>query len=181
MIVVGASFGGVQALQLLLERLRTPPRASITIALHRHRDSDASLIATLQRHSALKIFEAVDKQPLEPGCIYVGPADYHILIDGERIALSIDEPVRYARPSIDVLFESAAAFGQRAAAVVLSGGGSDGAQGAAMIESSGGRVFVQRPETAICGDMPQAALAVLSRPIVADVATIAEQLLELSE
>jgi two-component system chemotaxis response regulator CheB len=181
MIVVGASYGGVQTLQALLESLHAPPRAAIAVALHRHRDSDSALIATLQRHTALKVFEGVDKQPIEAGCIYVAPADYHMLIDGERLALSIDEPVRFARPSIDVLFESAAVLGRRAVCVVLSGGGSDGAQGAAMIERRGGRVFVQTPEQAICRDMPDAALAVLSRPIVTDVKTIAKKLLESSE
>ncbi len=181
MIVVGASVGGMQALQVLLGRLRASLPTSIAVALHRHRDSDLALIETLQRASMLKVYEAVDKQVIQPGCVYVAPPDYHLLIDGKRLALSVDEPVRFARPSIDVLFESAAALGRRAVGVVLTGGGSDGAQGAALIEASGGRVCVQTPAEALCRDMPDAALAVLRRPMVGTVATIAEQLLEWSE
>lgn len=181
MIVVGASFGGVQAIQMLLARLHAELPVPIAVVLHRHRDSDLALIATLQRGTPLEVSEAIDKQRVERGCVYVAPADYHLLIDGERLALSIDEPVRFARPSVDVLFESAAVLGRRAVGVVLSGGGSDGAQGAAMIEANGGRVFVQAPEEAVCRDLPDAALAVLRRPVVTDVTTIAENLLELSE
>jgi two-component system chemotaxis response regulator CheB len=179
MIVVGASVGGVQALQTLLSRLPASLPTSIAVALHRHRDSDLGLIATLQRGSALKVLEAVDKQLLEPGCVYVAPADYHLLIDGARLALSIDDPVRFARPSIDVLFESAAAaFGADVVGVLLSGANEDGALGLWHIAEAGGVSIVQDPATARHAVMPMAGVAQLhTRARVLDAPRIASYLL----
>lgn len=177
MIVVGASLGGVQALQRLLGGLDVSMQSSIVVALHRHRDSDAGLIETLQRTTRLHIVEAVDKMQLAPATVYLAPADYHVLIDGDCISLSVDDPVRFARPSIDVLFESAAALASRVTAVVLTGGGSDGAIGAAAVESRGGRVIVQTPAEAQCADMPQAAIAATRRPLVMNIEQIAEKLI----
>ncbi len=133
---------------------------AVVIVLHRHRDSDLGLIEFLQEDVAVSVTEIVDKQPIEPGYAYVAPPDYHVMIDGERFALSIDDPVRYARPSVDVLFESAAFAGHLPlVAVILTGGGGDGAIGCAAIERAGGKVLVQSPDEAVSRDMPEAALA----------------------
>ena len=182
MIVVGGSIGGTQAVQAVLADLRVPFARPIAVALHRHRDSHASLVGILQRETQLKVSEAVDKQLLEAGRVYVAPPDYHLLIDGDHLALSVDEPVRYARPSVDVLFESAAVtFGPATIAVVLTGGGVDGAQGAAAVEAAGGIVLVQRPDEALGPDMPRAAIAATERAEVFGLRELADRLTQLAK
>ena len=178
-IVMGASLGGVRAIQYLLKPLPAEFASPIIVALHRHRDSDGALAELVQRNTALRVCEADDKQLLEAGKVYLAPPDYHTLIDADRLALSIDDAVRFARPSIDVLFESAAPYGERVVAVVLTGGGADGAQGAAAIEAKGGRVLVQDPEEAMCGDLPTAAIAATARAEVLSLDGIASRLTQL--
>jgi two-component system, chemotaxis family, protein-glutamate methylesterase/glutaminase len=180
LIVVGASLGGVQAIQALLTGLPASFALPIVAALHRHRDSDRGLVELIQRTSALHVVEAQDKQAIEPGTVFLAPADYHLLIDGDHLALSVDEPVRYARPSIDVLFESAAGCGRHVTAIVLTGGGADGASGVAAIEANGGDVIVQDPSEAASSDMPLAALAVTKRSQILSIDAIARRLAELT-
>jgi two-component system, chemotaxis family, protein-glutamate methylesterase/glutaminase len=111
-------------------------------------------------NSAEPVFEAEDKDLAEPGSVYVAPPDYHLLVDvGGRLSLSSDERVNLARPSIDVLFESAAwSFGAAVLGIVLSGANADGAAGLAAIRARGGSCWVQTPETAVAMAMPRAAL-----------------------
>lgn len=182
MIVVGGSLGSTRAVQVVLKELRSPFARPIAIALHRHREAHAGLVDLLQRVTSLRVFEAVDKQRVEPGSVYIAPSDYHLLVDGDHFALSIDEPVRYARPSIDVLFESAAvACGGETIAVVLTGGGADGARGAAAVEAAGGRVLVQKPDDAVGPDMPKAAIAATARAEVLGLGALAERLMQLAK
>lgn len=180
MIVIGASIGGTRALQELLGALPADFAATIVIALHRHRESDGGLIDLLQQASALPVTEIVDKQPIGQG-VYVAPADYHVLIDEGRFSLSIDDPVRFARPSVDVLFESAADAGYPdLIGVILTGGGVDGASGAAAIEAADGHVLVQSPEEAMGADMPQAALEKTTRAEIHSLASLAQRIVELT-
>jgi two-component system chemotaxis response regulator CheB len=113
------------------------------------------------RDSTLPVREVEDNDVAEPRSIYLAPPDYHLLVDDSlRLSLSVEEPVNLARPSIDVLFESAAwAFGPRLLAVVLSGANADGAAGLTAIDRAGGLCWVQAPESALAGRMPRAALA----------------------
>jgi two-component system chemotaxis response regulator CheB len=160
LIVVGASLGGLHALEAIFAAL--PPSLAVPLAVvqHRHRDSDDTLRLVLQRASALPIYEAEDKQPIERSTIYLAPADYHLLVERHSLALSTEAPVLHARPSIDVLFESAAdAYGPRLIGVILTGASADGAQGLAQIKARGGCTIVQQPSTAECQVMPEAALA----------------------
>ena len=181
MIVLGASVGGTHALKTLLSVLPETFPEAIVAVLHRHRDSDGALIDLLQQDSRLPVVEVNDKQPIEAGVVYVAPADYHLLMDGDRFSLSIDEPVRYARPSVDVLFESAAAAGySRLIAVILTGGGSDGASGAAAIEAAGGKVLVQSPTEAAAGDMPLAALSKLQNAEIHTLTALGARLMSLT-
>ena len=161
MVVIGASLGGLQAIRKILGNLPADYQHPIVIIQHRHRTSQGRTLAlALERSTALKVGDAVDKQKIEPGCVILAPADYHLLIDRGRVALSIDEPVLYSRPSIDVAFDSAArSYGPRAVAVVLTGANSDGAEGAATIRSRGGIVIVQDPEEAESDAMPRAAIS----------------------
>jgi two-component system chemotaxis response regulator CheB len=158
MIVIGGSLGGCTALGKVLAHLPPDFRHPIAAVLHRHRDSEDMITPILQRSTTLPVDEAEDKEPILPGHVYLCPADYHLLIDEGCFTLSMDDLVSFARPSVDVLFESAAVwFGPDAIAVVLSGAGSDGSAGARAILARGGRVLVQDPRTAEGPWMPTAA------------------------
>jgi two-component system chemotaxis response regulator CheB len=117
------------------------------------------LVRLLDARCELRVYEAEDKQSLDRGVVLVAPADYHLLIESGSVALSVDAPLNYSRPSIDILFGSAAdAYGERVTGVVLTGANSDGARGLARIAARGGTAIVQDPETAQRREMPEAAL-----------------------
>jgi two-component system chemotaxis response regulator CheB len=158
-IVIGASAGGVDALKPLLSAL-TPRSPPVLVVVHIPRQRP-SLLATIFSQSCPGLVrEAVDKMPLRPGEVYFAPPDYHLLVErGPGLALSIDDPVQYCRPSIDVLFESAAdVFGPDLVGIVLTGNNDDGAAGLAAVRRQSGRAIVQDPETAQGSTMPAAAL-----------------------
>jgi len=158
-IVVGASSGGLKALQLLLADLPAEFRLPIIIVQHRGKDSDPGLCEFLAHSSKLPLSEPNDKDSILEGHVYLAPRDYHLLITDRSFALSTDEPVAFARPSIDLLFESTAdEFGERAIGVILTGGNSDGARGLAKIKSRGGLAIVEDPEEAAVREMPLAAI-----------------------
>jgi two-component system, chemotaxis family, protein-glutamate methylesterase/glutaminase len=158
-VVIGTSLGGLSALQVLLGGLTDNFSAAIAIAQHRHKESDAQLSQFLQHHSPMPIKEAEDKDLLRPGHIYLAPPDYHLLVEPGYFSLSTDEPVSYARPSIDVLFESAAdSYRERTIGVLLTGANRDGTQGLARIAAHKGHTIVQDPASAENATMPQAAI-----------------------
>jgi two-component system chemotaxis response regulator CheB len=178
MIVVGASLGGCEALGEILQRLPADFPRPIAVALHRRRDSEDLLVPVVQRRSALPVGEAEDKEAIRGGRVYLAPADYHLLIDGNSFALSTDDPISFARPSIDALFESAAEWQrQDVVGVILTGSGSDGASGARRVRECGGTVLVQDPQTAEAPWMPNAAIASTPGARVLSLAGIAEALL----
>lgn len=160
-IAVGTSFGGLHAITTVLRRMPADLRVPILIVQHRGTESDGGLVAVLQAHTDLKVLEAEDKAPLTAGTVYIAPPDYHLLVEARGvIALSTDAPVRSARPSIDVLFETAAdAYGPGVLGVLLTGASADGALGLARIKTLGGRAIVQDPATAECATMPAAGIA----------------------
>ena len=159
LVVIGCSLGGLHALETVLHGL--PPGFPLPVAVVQHRAAEESTLASLlQLHCALPVAEVNDKDRLVAGRVYIAPADYHLLVDGGRFALSTDDRVLYARPSIDVLFESAAdAYRDRVIGVILTGASADGTQGALRIKQKGGRVVAQDPETAEAPVMPRAAIA----------------------
>lgn len=158
-VVIGCSLGGYKALSVLLKALPRDYPLPVAIVQHRGVDSIDLLGPALQDLSALPVREAEDKEPIVPGCVYVGPSDYHLLIDSGRFALSTDAKVNMARPAIDMLFDSAAdAYLERVIAVVLTGASRDGAAGAARVKAKGGIVVAQDPATAEAPVMPQAAI-----------------------
>lgn len=159
LVVVGSSWGGVDALEQLLSKLPPTIDVAIAIAQHRAEEEPDLLSAILQRHTKLKVQDACDKTKYRRGNVYLAPAGYHLLVEGDGFALSIDGPVNFARPSIDVLFESAAeVLGPRAIGVVLTGSNRDGAVGLAAIRRNGGVALVQDPSKAERAEMPRAAL-----------------------
>lgn len=161
LVVIGTSLGGLNAMEVLLSGLAPNLPLAIAVVQHRSRESDDVLVAHLRRYSSLPLEEAEDKQPILPGCVYLAPPSYHLLVDGTYFALDTEERVCHARPSIDVLFESAAiSYCERLVGIVMTGASSDGAQGARHIKERGGLLVVQDPRTAENGVMPAAALAV---------------------
>ncbi|HEY6456736.1 MAG TPA: chemotaxis protein CheB [Steroidobacteraceae bacterium] len=159
-IVMGASAGGVDALMALLPALSAAFRIPIVIVLHLPRDRPSLLPRIFLQKCALPVCEAVDKEPVRPGTVYFAPPDYHLLIDeGPCLALSDDELVNYSRPSIDVLFESAAdVYGARLLGIILSGANEDGAAGLATVHAAGGITIVQQPDSAQVKQMVVSAL-----------------------
>ncbi len=160
-VVIGASAGGIEALTVLLQELPASFRPAVIIVQHLPRDRASMLPAIFARKCVLPTYEAYDKQPITPGTVFLAPAGYHLLIDkGPHLALSLEAPVHFSRPAIDVLFESAAeVYGARLMGVVLTGANADGADGLAAIRASGGVTVVQDPDTAAYRAMPTAALA----------------------
>ena len=161
LVVVGCSWGGLAALRELLAPLPRSLRAAVAVAQHRGADSTHGMLAAVLRaRIALPVEEAEDKLPIRPGRVYLAPPDYHLLVEPDSFALSVDELVQFSRPSIDVLFESAAdSFGERAIAVVLTGANADGAAGVARIRARGGLTLAQDPAEAERAEMPAAAIA----------------------
>jgi two-component system chemotaxis response regulator CheB len=161
LIVVGGSWGGMQALGSVLEALPARYELPIAVALHRPvGGGDELLERILARSTTLAVVPAQDKEPLLPGHVYVAPPDYHLIVEPGHLALSTDEVVQFARPSIDVLFESAAAsYGPRAVGVLLTGVNEDGAAGLERIAAAGGFTVAEDPVTAERGEMPAAAVA----------------------
>lgn len=160
LVVIGASWGGLYALMELLGALPTDFGCPIVIVQHRAPDDDDQRLAdVLTRYSALPVEDAHDKQPIVPGHVYLAPADYHLMIEGDHFALTTEDLVQWSRPSVDVLFESAADnFGDDVVAILLTGLGKDGAAGLAHVKKRGGCTIVQQPSSADQGAMPQAGI-----------------------
>jgi two-component system chemotaxis response regulator CheB len=159
-IVMGASAGGVEALMRLLPALPATVNIPLFIVLHLPRDRPSLLPEVFAPKCLLRVCEAQDKEPVRPGTVYFAPPDYHLLVDeGPRLALSSDEPVNFSRPSIDVLFESAAdVYGPRLLGIVLTGANEDGAAGLAAVSAAGGLTIVQQPQSAQVKSMVISAL-----------------------
>ena len=159
-VVIGASAGGVEILSVLLSVIPSGCRVSFFIVIHIPRERPSLLPELFANRCALPVREAEDKEPVQPGTVYFAPPDYHMLVDrGPALALSGDEPVHFSRPSIDVLFDSAAdIYGERLMGVILTGANQDGAEGLAAIAQAGGRTVVQDPSGAAVAYLPEAAL-----------------------
>ncbi len=160
LIVIGCSLGGMHALQTILTGLPKEFCLPIVVAQHRHKRSAEGLPAYLRKFTHLKVVDADDKQRIKSGTVYLAPADYHLLIgDDADLSLSVEDAVRHSRPSIDVLFESAAdAYGPGVIAVILTGANEDGSRGAKRIKQRGGTVVAQDPQTAEAPAMPKSAI-----------------------
>jgi two-component system, chemotaxis family, protein-glutamate methylesterase/glutaminase len=179
-VVVGASWGGLEALTSLVRGLPGDFAVPVVVIQHRGRDSKTLLADLLQDRSRLRVSEPDDKEPLLPGHVYVAPSDYHLLVDDGYLTLEMDAPVRYSRPSIDVTFTSAAdTFGARAIGVVLTGANADGAIGLRSIVDAGGTGIVQDPDSAEMPVMPRAARLAVPEAIVLPVEKIAPHLVSL--
>ncbi len=175
LIAVGASWGGLHALGRLLETL--PPELDVPLAIAQHRGPESGrtdLAGLLQTNGTRPVRDVTDKDPIEPGVAYLAPPDYHLLVERGYFSLSVEARVNFARPSIDVLFESAAdTYGPAAIGIILTGANEDGAAGLARIKQAGGVAIVQDPATAERSRMPEAALAATSADVVLPLEEIA--------
>lgn len=160
-VVIGASAGAIQALSEILPALPADFPLPILIVVHVPADRDNILASLFEKKCRMAVREAEDKEPALGGVIYFAPAGYHLLVEEEgTLSLSSDEEVMYSRPSIDVLFESAAdAYGSAVIGIILTGANSDGAKGLKAIAAAGGTALVQDPATAYASAMPRAALS----------------------
>ena len=179
LVVIGASWGGLAALTILFRSL--PDRYSIPIVVvqHRSRHADNLLAVLLQDVTPLRVVDVEDKEPLECNSVYVAPANYHLLVDGEVLSLTTDPLVRFSRPSIDVTFISAGdAYRAGTIGVVLTGANDDGSRGLRHIVDLGGKAIVQDPSTAESPAMPSAARSIVPEAEVLELSKIGPRLIE---
>jgi two-component system chemotaxis response regulator CheB len=163
-VVIGGSAGSTKVNRTILRGLSAAFPAPIVVVLHMHPEDGGLMASNLAAILAIPVVEAADKMPALCGRVHVAPAGYHLLVERHgTLALSVDEEVRWSRPSIDVCFDCAAkAWGSGLVAVLLSGANDDGADGLVQVLRRGGRAYVQDPATAAFPFMPTAALAATS-------------------
>jgi two-component system chemotaxis response regulator CheB len=180
-VVLGGSAGSTVPMSAILGGLPEDFSLSIFIVQHLH-ESDGGLFAEhLQRACRLRVVVPYDKRPIEAGQVYVAPSNYHMLVERNgTVALSVDPKVNWSRPSIDVLFESAArVYGRALIAVLFSGANADGAKGMITVKECKGLTMVQKPETSEFPTMPQEAINIARPDHVKPPAEIAQLLVEL--
>jgi two-component system chemotaxis response regulator CheB len=181
-VVIGGSAGGISAVTTIVAALPASLALPVVVVLHQSPGEPLGWVDYLGRQARLPVVEAEDKLPLTPGTIYCAPAGYHLLLEKDgTLALSVDEKVNFCRPSIDLLFASAAdAFGPALIGIILTGANGDGARGLAEVVAAGGLAMVQSPRTAEWPVMPEAALQAAPQALVVDLAAIAGKIAELS-
>jgi len=164
LICIGASWGGLNAVGDILKDIPGDLEQPIVVAQHRHPDSlEGTLAELLRLRIDRPVLDAEDKMPIQARHVYIAPPDYHLLVERGLLALSVDERIQFSRPSIDVLFESAAyAYGPAVIGIILTGANEDGAAGLARIKERGGVAVVQDPAGAVRRTMPDAAIAATS-------------------
>jgi two-component system chemotaxis response regulator CheB len=181
-VVIGASAGAIDALRRILPTLPAQLPWPVLLVVHLPSRRPSALVDIFSASCGAPVREPNDKEPVTPG-IWFAPPDYHLLVEEDRcFALSVDEPVHCSRPSIDVLFESAArAYGKALLGVVLTGASEDGAAGARALRDAGGFLMVEDPDTACSPAMPRAAAERADPQIIAPVAEIASALCGMAE
>lgn len=179
-VVIGTSWGGLAALSEIIAGLSRDFPVPIAIVQHRSKDSEL-LVELLQDLTSLCVRDAEDKESLCAGNIYIAPPDYHMLVETDHISLTVDSPVRFSRPSIDVLFKSASdTFGASTIGVVLTGANEDGAAGLARIVARGGKAVVQDPAEAEAPVMPQSSIRAVTGARVLPLNKISAELARLA-
>jgi two-component system chemotaxis response regulator CheB len=180
-VVIGASAGALEALSVILPTLPEGFRLPLIVVVHVPPNKRSMLVELFQAKCRIPVREAEDKEPISAGTVYFAAPDYHLLVEVDRsMSLSSDEPVLFSRPSIDVLFESAAdAYGSGLIAIILTGANQDGAKGMHAVVGAGGVAIVQSPVDAFASAMPEAAIATCPRAQVMSLDAIAAYLREI--
>jgi two-component system chemotaxis response regulator CheB len=179
-VVIGASAGALEALSVILPALPAGFGLPLIVVVHVPPGKRSMLAELFQAKCRIPVREAEDKEPISRGTVYFAPSDYHLLIEAEKsLSLSSDEPVLFSRPSIDVLFESAAdAYGSAVIAIILTGANQDGAKGLKAVAEAGGVALVQSPDGAFASAMPEAAIQMCPAARVMSLDAIAAYLQE---
>jgi two-component system chemotaxis response regulator CheB len=182
-VVIGVSAGALEALSAILPFLPSDYALPVIIVVHVPPDKKSVLAELFGAKCGIKVREAEDKEPISGGTVYFAPPDYHLLVEtGKSLSLSSDEPVLYSRPSVDVLFESAAdAYGPSLIAIVLTGANPDGAKGLKAVTNAGGTAIVQSPAGAYASAMPEAAIAACPEAQILSLKDIAIYLLDVEK
>ena len=182
LVVIGSSWGGLYALSDILCALPGDFWTPIAVAQHRSEEAEERLLEdTLETSCRVPVVDVHAGQPIEPGHVYIAPPDYHLLVEHDHFTLSTDDVVQFARPSVDVLFESAAdSYGADVVGVILTGAGRDGAVGLKAIYDRGGHTIVQDPETAERASMPEAAIGIGAAREILPLTEIPDRLFELA-
>jgi len=180
-VALGASAGALEALSAILPELPEGYPLPVMVVVHLPPDRKSLLADLLGQRCRLAVKEAEDKEEIVGGTVYLAPPDYHLMVEPDRrLSLSGEEPVQYSRPSIDVLFETAAdAYGPGLVGVVLTGANSDGARGLRAICDAGGSALVQEPGEAMASAMPLAALAACPEASAMSLRAVARHLIGL--
>lgn len=182
LVVLGVSMGGLEALKFLLRHLPANYPLPLVAVQHLNAQAGNALAPLLNAVGGLHVKEADDGEIPQPGTLYLAPANYHLQVEpGGRLSLSTDPPVHFARPAVDVLFETAAAaHGSGLVGIVLTGAGSDGSLGLKRIQDQGGLTLVQSPADAQCDGMPRQALLALTPDYQVTLAELPSLLLRLA-
>lgn len=180
-IVIGASAGGMDAIKSILMPLQEGFSVPILIVQHLSPHSDGYMAKYLNELCKINVKEADEKEKILPGNAYIAPANYHLLIEkDETLSLTVDPKVNYSRPSIDILFESAAeVYENKLIGIILTGGNGDGSKGLKMIKEFGGLTIVQDPSTAEADFMPRAAIKVSEVDYILSLNKISNKLINL--
>lgn len=180
-VVIGASAGGLEAIRTVLMDLGEDFKASILIVQHLSPHSDGYMVRHLNKACRINVKEAEEKEKILPGNAYIAPPNYHLLVEGdETLSLTVEAKVNYARPSIDILFETAAdVYGKNLIGIILTGANSDGSKGLKRIKELGGITIVQNPKTAESDSMPSAAVAITMVDYILELSKISTKLIEL--
>lgn len=181
-VVIGVSAGALEALSEILPVLPVDYPVPVIIVVHLPPHKDSILSELLDSKCNVRVCEAEDKEPLLPGTVYLAPPDYHLLVEKDRsLSLSTEEEILFSRPSIDVLFETAAdAYGKNLLGIILTGANEDGSRGLRMIVDCGGQAVVQLPATATAVMMPQSALKACPDALALSLQDIARLLLNVT-
>lgn len=181
-VVIGASAGALAALSEILTKLPASFPLPVLVVVHVPPDRGSMLPDLLQSKCQVRVREVEDKEPIRAGTVYLAPPAYHLLVESvDELTLSVDDPVNYSRPSIDVLFESAAEiFGDGLIGIILTGANNDGAHGLAQIQSAGGVPLVQDPDLAYASAMPLAAIQACPEALALSLGEISAYLLSVT-
>lgn len=182
-VVIGTSFGGLEAIKSIIPYLPKDFPLAILIVLHIGDNKNEHFISYLNGFCKLSVKEAEDKESIKAGTVYFAPPDYHLLVDeNSQIALCVDSKIHYSRPSIDVLFESAAwHYQNKLIGVLLTGLNNDGALGLKEIQECGGTTIVENPANAVASIMPASAINIIKPNYILDKKQIANKIIELSQ
>jgi two-component system chemotaxis response regulator CheB len=180
-VAIGASYGGLEAIKTILSGLPADFKIPVVIVLHIGNNTISSYLSLLNNKTNFTVKEAEEKELIQPGTVYFAPPNYHLQVEENfTLSFSIAEKVNYSRPSIDVLFETAAwAYKSELLGILLTGSNSDGASGIQIIKEYGGTTIVENPETAFAKTMPRAAIEKCSPDFILDLKNIPEKIAEL--